>query len=56
MSVPKEDIKKVEKKSSGIILTNSITITTVNGELNFTSFLTRDKIFDILKAAYQINN
>jgi hypothetical protein len=56
IEVPKCDIKKIEKKASSLFINNAISITTVNGELFFISFMTRDKIFDILKDTFQVNS
>lgn len=55
IEVPKADIKKIEKKVSSLFINNAISITTVNGELFFISLITRDRIFDILKNAFQVN-
>ena len=42
IQIPKEDINKIEKRSNVLIFDNSISITTINGEMFFTSFFSRD--------------
>jgi hypothetical protein len=42
LQIPKKDIIKAEKRYNAKIFDNSVSITTINGEVFFTSFLSRD--------------
>ena len=55
LEIPRTDIKKIEKKYNAIIFDNSISITTVNGEIFFTSFVSRDHAFDLICKTFDIN-
>ena len=55
ISIPKKDILKVEKRYNALIFDNSIAVTTVNGEMFFTSFFARDEAFDLINKALEIN-
>lgn len=45
MIIPKEDIKRIEKRYNALIFDNSIAVITKTGELFFTSFVFRDKAY-----------
>ena len=46
IQIPKEDIKKIEKRSNVLLFDNSISLTTINGEMLFTSFFSRDEAYN----------
>lgn len=48
IQIPKKDIKKIEKRTNAIVFDNSISITTVNGEVFLTSFFSRNEAFDLI--------
>jgi len=51
IEIPKKDIKKIEKRQNALVFDNSISITTVHGEMFFTSFFSRNQAYDkILQA------
>lgn len=52
---PKEDIKKVEKKMNAIFIDNSISFTTINGEVTFTSFFSRNEAYDLICQTFRFN-
>lgn len=56
MEIPRPDIKKIEKKYNAIIFDNSISITTLNGEIFFTSLVSRDQAYDLICKTFDINN
>lgn len=56
MEIPRSDIKKIEKKYNAIIFDNSISITTLNGEIFFTSLVSRDQAYDLICKTFDINN
>lgn len=55
IQIPRKDIKKVEKRLNAIVFDNSISVTTVNGEVFFTSFFSRNEAFDLICSALDIN-
>ena len=46
--IPVADVLSVEKRVNALIFDNAISIKTVNGEIVFASFFTRDKAFQVL--------
>lgn len=54
IDIPKKDIKKIEKRFNAVIFDNSISITTVNGEIFFTSFFSRNEAYDMICSAMEI--
>lgn len=54
IEIPRRDIKKIEKRFKAVIFDNSISITTVNGELFFTSFIFRNNAYDTILSAMEI--
>jgi hypothetical protein len=56
LEIPRSDIKKIEKKYNAIIFDNSISITTLNGEIFFTSIVSRDQAYDLICKTFDINN
>ena len=55
IQIPKKDIIKLEKKKNGIFFDNSISITTINGEVFLTSFFQRNKAFDLISKITELN-
>ena len=55
MQIPRQDIKKIEKKTNAIVFDNSIAVTTVNGEVFFTSFFSRNEAYDLICQALDID-
>lgn len=54
IEIPRKDIKKIEKRTNAVIFDNSISITTIHGELFFTSFLSRNACYDTILEAMEI--
>jgi len=55
IQIPKKDIRKVEKRQNVIVFDNSISVTTVNGEVFFTSFFSRNEAYDLICSAMDIS-
>lgn len=55
MQIPKKDIRKVEKRFNAIVFDNSISITTINGEVFLTSFFSRNEAYDLICSALDLN-
>jgi len=49
LQIPKKDNVKIEKRFNAIIFDNSLAITTVNGEVFFTSFFKRDEAYKLIR-------
>lgn len=45
----------MEKRYNALIFDNSIAITTVNGEMFFTSFFSRDEAYDLINKTLELN-
>jgi hypothetical protein len=52
---PKQDITKIEKRLNALFMDNSISITTVQGELFFTSFFSRNEAYDLICKTFGIS-
>jgi hypothetical protein len=48
LQIPRPDIKKIEKRFNAIVFDNSISITTVNGEVFLTSFFSRNEAYSLI--------
>ena len=55
IQVPKEDIKKIEKKKNALFIDNTLSFTTVNGEMAFTSFFSRNEAYDLVCKTFGFN-
>ena len=55
IEIPKKDIIKLEKKKNGIFFDNSLSITTINGEVFLTSFFKRNKAFDLISKITELH-
>ncbi len=55
MQIPKKDIRKIEKRFNAIVFDNSISITTIHGEVFLTSFFSRNEAYDLICTALDIN-
>jgi hypothetical protein len=55
MQIPKKDIRKIEKRFNAIVFDNSISITTIHGEVFLTSFFSRNEAYDLICSALDLN-
>lgn len=54
IQIPKKDIIKVEKRQNAVVFDNSISITTVNGEMFFTSFILRNEAYKMILSSLDL--
>ena len=56
INIPKLDIKKLERRSMSLFSDNAVAVTTVNGQLIFRSFFSRDATYELIKKTFEVNS
>ncbi len=56
IEIPKDDIKKITKYKESMFSNSSIIVTTINGEIEFSSFSSRNEAYDVLCETMDIDS